>query len=61
MEDRKRKDEIIGRTVMGAVVSLGRFIADDNDVVGPLSHLVYDVKHSTQGGIPMSNPLRRRQ
>lgn len=59
MEDRKRKDEIIGRTVLGAVVSLDGFIADDD--VGPLSHLVYDVKHSTQGGSPMSNPLQRRQ
>src|SRR5688572_26386151 len=30
------KDEIMGKTVMGAVVSLDGFIADDNDGVGPL-------------------------
>ena len=42
----------MGRTVMGAVISLDGFIADDNDDVGPLfdwdgngevTHLVYDV------------------
>jgi hypothetical protein len=32
----KRKDEILGKTVMGAVVSRDGFIADDNDDVGPL-------------------------
>jgi hypothetical protein len=26
------KDEIMGKTIMGAVVSLDRFIADDNDI-----------------------------
>jgi dihydrofolate reductase len=36
VEGRKRKDEIMGKTVMGAVVSLDGFIADDNDGVGPL-------------------------
>ena len=36
MDDRKRKDEIVAKTVMGAVVSLDGFIADDNDGVGPL-------------------------
>jgi len=36
LDDRKRKDEIVGKTVMGAVVSLDGFIADDNDGVGPL-------------------------
>jgi dihydrofolate reductase len=36
MDDRKRKDEVMGKTVMGAVVSLDGFIADDNDDVGPL-------------------------
>lgn len=36
VEDRKRKDEIMGKTVMGAAVSLDGFIADDNDGVGPL-------------------------
>jgi dihydrofolate reductase len=36
VEDRKREDEIMGKTVMGAVVSLDGFIADDNDDVGPL-------------------------
>jgi dihydrofolate reductase len=35
MDDRKRRDEM-GKTVMGAVVSLDGFIADDNDDVGPL-------------------------
>jgi hypothetical protein len=29
----KRKDKIMGKTVMGAVVSLDGFIADDNDDV----------------------------
>jgi dihydrofolate reductase len=34
---RKRKDEIMGKAVMGAAaVSLDGFIADDNDDVGPL-------------------------
>jgi dihydrofolate reductase len=32
----KRKDEIMGKTIMGAVVSLDGFIADNNDEVGPL-------------------------
>jgi dihydrofolate reductase len=36
MDDRKRKDEFMGKTVMGGVVSLDGFIADDNDDVGPL-------------------------
>jgi hypothetical protein len=36
VKDRKRKDEIMGKTVMGAVSSLDGFIADDNDDVGPL-------------------------
>ena len=36
MDDRKRKDEIVGKTVVGAVVSLDGFSADDNDGVGPL-------------------------
>jgi dihydrofolate reductase len=36
VEDRKTKGEIMGKTVMGAVVSLDGFIADDNDGVGPL-------------------------
>jgi dihydrofolate reductase len=36
MDDRKRKDEILGQAVMGAVVSLDGFIADDHDDVGPL-------------------------
>ncbi len=36
VEDRKRKDEIMGKTIMGAVVSLDGFMADDNDGVGPL-------------------------
>jgi len=36
MDDRKRKDKIMGKTVMGAVVSLDGFMADDNDGVGPL-------------------------
>jgi dihydrofolate reductase len=36
LDDHKRKDEIMGKTVMGAVVSLDGFIADDNDDVGPL-------------------------
>jgi dihydrofolate reductase len=36
-DDRKRKDEIMGKTIMGvAAVSLDGFIADDNDEVGPL-------------------------
>jgi dihydrofolate reductase len=35
-EDRKRKDEIMGKTIMGAVVSLDGFMADDSDGVGPL-------------------------
>jgi dihydrofolate reductase len=33
---RKRNEEIMGKTVMGAVVSLDGFMADDNDGVGPL-------------------------
>jgi hypothetical protein len=37
MDDRKRKDEFMAKTVMGGVVSLDGFIADDNDDVGPLS------------------------
>lgn len=32
---RERRD-LVGRTIMGAVVSLDGFIADDNDEVGPL-------------------------
>jgi dihydrofolate reductase len=32
----KEGDEILGKTIMGAVVSLDGFIADDNDGVGPL-------------------------
>jgi hypothetical protein len=32
----QRKDEITGKTVTGAVVSLDGFIAGDNDEVGPL-------------------------
>jgi dihydrofolate reductase len=32
----KRRDEYMGKTVMGAVVSLDGFIADDHDNVGPL-------------------------
>jgi dihydrofolate reductase len=37
MDDRKRKDEFMGKTIMGvAAVSLDGFIADDNDDVGPL-------------------------
>jgi dihydrofolate reductase len=36
MEHRKRKHEIMGKSVMGAAVSLDGFIADDNDGVGPL-------------------------
>ena len=32
----QRKEEIVGKTVMGAVVSLDGFMADDNDGVGPL-------------------------
>jgi dihydrofolate reductase len=36
MDDRKRKDEILGQAVMGTVVSLDGFIADDHDDVGPL-------------------------
>jgi dihydrofolate reductase len=36
MVDRKGRDEIMGKTVMGAAVSLDGFIADDNDDVGPL-------------------------
>jgi dihydrofolate reductase len=36
IDDRERRDEIMGRTIMGAVVSLDGFIADDNDDVGPL-------------------------
>jgi dihydrofolate reductase len=36
VEERKRKDEIAGKTIMGAVVSLDGFMADDNDGVGPL-------------------------
>jgi dihydrofolate reductase len=37
VEDHKRKDEIMGKTIMGvAAVSLDGFIADDNDDVGPL-------------------------
>ena len=35
-EDHKRKDETMGKTIMGAVVSLDGFMADDNDGVGPL-------------------------
>jgi hypothetical protein len=37
MDDRKRKDEFMAKTVMGGVVSVDGFIADDNDDVGPLS------------------------
>jgi hypothetical protein len=33
----QRKDRIMGKTIMGAVVSLDGFIADDNDDVGPRS------------------------
>ncbi len=36
VEERKRRDEIVGKTIMGAVVSLDGFMADDNDGVGPL-------------------------
>jgi dihydrofolate reductase len=37
MDDRKGKDEIMGKTIMGvAAVSLDGFIADDTDDVGPL-------------------------
>jgi dihydrofolate reductase len=37
LEDRKRKDEIMGKAIMGvAAVSVDGFIADDNDGVGPL-------------------------
>jgi hypothetical protein len=36
VEDGKGKDEIKGKTIMGAVVSLHGFMADDNDGVGPL-------------------------
>src|SRR5512133_3911795 len=35
IDDRRRKEEIMGKTVMGAVVSLDGFIADYDDV-GPL-------------------------
>src|ERR687896_1840223 len=35
-DDRIRRDEIMGKTIMGAVVSLDGFMADDNDGVGPL-------------------------
>jgi dihydrofolate reductase len=36
-DEYKRKDEIMGKTIMGvAAVSLDGFIADDNDDVGPL-------------------------
>jgi hypothetical protein len=37
IDDRKRKDEFMGKTVMGRVVSLDGFIADDNNDVGRLS------------------------
>ena len=36
VQDGKRKGEIVGKTIMGAVVSLDGFMADDNDGVGPL-------------------------
>jgi dihydrofolate reductase len=36
VQDRKRKDEIMGKTIMGAAVSLDGFMADDNDDPGPL-------------------------
>ena len=37
LEDRKRKDERMGKTIMGvAAVSLDGFIADDNDGINPL-------------------------
>jgi dihydrofolate reductase len=36
VQDGKRKGEIVGKTIMGAVVSLDGFMADDNDDVGPL-------------------------
>jgi hypothetical protein len=35
-EDRRREDEVVGKTIMGAVVSLDGFMADDDDGVGPL-------------------------
>jgi hypothetical protein len=34
--DGKREGEIMGKTIMGAVVSLDGFMADDNDGVEPL-------------------------
>jgi dihydrofolate reductase len=36
MEDRERKDESVGKTIMGAVMSLDGFMADASDGVGPL-------------------------
>jgi dihydrofolate reductase len=36
IDDRGPKDDTMGKTIMGAVVSLDGFIADDNDDVGPL-------------------------
>jgi hypothetical protein len=36
VKDLERRDESMGKTIMGAVVSLDGFIADDNDDVGPL-------------------------
>jgi dihydrofolate reductase len=35
-DERKRKGEIMGKTIMGAIVSLDGFMADDDDGVGPL-------------------------
>jgi hypothetical protein len=35
-QDGTRKGEIVGKTIMGAVMSLDGFMADDNDGVGPL-------------------------
>jgi hypothetical protein len=37
MDDRKRKDEIMAKTVMSAVVSLDGFIADNDGVELPFA------------------------
>jgi dihydrofolate reductase len=36
VQDGKREGEIMSKTIMGAVVSLDGFMADDDDGVGPL-------------------------